>query len=144
MPMTTENGEPRSSELPSTVRRSGRKARRTFAKAHDAAMAQYGDEERAYRVAYAALKHTHEKVGDRWERKEKGRRGPSDAKAEAGRGRSDDAPSAGGVDTHASVAHLRDVARRLDVPGRSTMSKDELVDAIRRANDRATADARDG
>ena len=35
-----------------------------------------------------------------------------------------------------------DVARRLDVPGRSTMSKDELVDAIQKANDRKTAEAR--
>jgi hypothetical protein len=34
------------------------------------------------------------------------------------------------------------VAKRLDVPGRSRMSKDELVDAIQKANDRATAKAR--
>lgn len=144
MPMTSKNGRPRPSELPSTVRRSGRKAQRTFAKAHDSAMEQYGDEERAYRVAYAALKHTHEKVGDRWERKEKGRRGPSDARAAAGHEEAGGRPTAGGVDANASVAHLRDVARRLDVPGRSSMSKDELVDAIRRANDRATAQAREG
>jgi hypothetical protein len=35
-----------------------------------------------------------------------------------------------------------DVAKRLDVHGRSTMSKDELVDAIQKANDRKTAEAR--
>jgi hypothetical protein len=35
-----------------------------------------------------------------------------------------------------------DVAKRLDVPGRSSMTKDELVDAIQRANDRKTAEAR--
>jgi hypothetical protein len=35
-----------------------------------------------------------------------------------------------------------DLARRLDVPGRSRMSKDELVDAIQKANDRKTAQAR--
>ena len=35
-----------------------------------------------------------------------------------------------------------DVARRLDVSGRSTMSKDELVDAIQKTNDRKTAEAR--
>jgi hypothetical protein len=35
-----------------------------------------------------------------------------------------------------------DVARRLDVRGRSTMTKGQLVDAIRRANDRETARAR--
>jgi hypothetical protein len=34
------------------------------------------------------------------------------------------------------------VARELDVPGRSTMTKDELVDAIGKANDRASAKAR--
>ena len=35
-----------------------------------------------------------------------------------------------------------DVAKRLDVPGRSSMTKDELVDAIQQANDRKTAQAR--
>jgi hypothetical protein len=35
-----------------------------------------------------------------------------------------------------------DVARRLDVRGRSTMTKDQLVDAIEKANSRATAQAR--
>ena len=35
-----------------------------------------------------------------------------------------------------------DAANRLDVSGRSTMSKDELVDAIQKANDRKTAEAR--
>jgi hypothetical protein len=46
------------------------------------------------------------------------------------------------VDAHASKAHLMDLARRLDVPGRSTMTKDELAHAIAAANDRATAAAR--
>ena len=45
-----------------------------------------------------------------------------------------------GVD--ATTEHLMDVARRLDVPGRSKMSKDELVDAIQKANDRETRKAR--
>ncbi len=36
-----------------------------------------------------------------------------------------------------------DLARRLDVPGRSSMSKDELVDAIQKANDKATREARE-
>jgi hypothetical protein len=30
----------------------------------------------------------------------------------------------------------------VDVPGRSSMTKDELVDAIQQANDRKTAEAR--
>src|SRR5918998_400891 len=48
----------------------------------------------------------------------------------------------GGVDANATREHLMDVAKRLDVSGRSRMSKDELVDAIQKANDRATAEAR--
>jgi hypothetical protein len=35
-----------------------------------------------------------------------------------------------------------DVAKRLDVPGRSSMTKDELVDAIGKANAKATRKAR--
>ena len=64
MPKTKRSGEPREEELPSTLQRSDDKAKRTFAKAHDAAADQYGDAERAHRVAFSALKHTHEKVGD--------------------------------------------------------------------------------
>lgn len=142
MPKMTKKGEPKKSELPSTVRRSGKKARRTFAKAHDAALSEYGDEERAHRVAYAALKHTHEKVGDRWERKDKGRKGPSDARAEAGVKDAGDRASAGGVDANATVAHLRDVAKRLEIRGRSRMTKKELVTAIQKENDRRTARSR--
>ncbi|HMB07552.1 MAG TPA: Rho termination factor N-terminal domain-containing protein [Isosphaeraceae bacterium] len=40
------------------------------------------------------------------------------------------------------MAHLRDVARRLDISGRSTMDRDELVEAIKKANRRQTAKAR--
>ena len=36
-----------------------------------------------------------------------------------------------------------DVAKRLDISGRSKMSKDELVDAIQKANDRETRKARE-
>ena len=138
MPKTTKSGEPKQSELPSTLRHSGAKAQRTFAEAHDAALAEYGDEERAHRVAYAALKHTHEKVGDRWEPKRGS--GPSDAQAAGGR--DTNRPTAGGVDANATKKHLMDVARRLDVKGRSTMTKNELVKAIRTANDRASAQNR--
>jgi hypothetical protein len=31
-----------------------------------------------------------------------------------------------------------DIAKRLEIKGRSSMTKDELVDAIQRANDRET------
>ncbi len=138
MPKTTRSGDARKSELPSTLQRSDAKAQRTFAKAHDAAEEQYGDEERAYRVAFSALKHTHEKVGDHWEPKD--HKGPSDDRAAGGR--DTPAPTAGGVDANASKKHLYDLARRLDVAGRSTMSKDELVEAIGKENDRRTRAAR--
>ncbi len=80
MPKTTRDGDAKQSEIPSTLQRSDEKAQRTFAKAYDAAMEQYGSEERARRVAFAALKHTHEKIGDHWEPKDEP--GPSDDRAE--------------------------------------------------------------
>lgn len=137
---TTEQGKAKDAELPGTLQRSDAKAKETFARAHDAAAEQYGDEGAAHRVAFAAVKHTHEKVGDHWEPKEGGRKGPSDAQAEGGVGTHRE--TAGGVDANATKAHLQQVARRLDVRGRSRMTKDELVEAIRRANDRASAKAR--
>jgi cation transport regulator ChaB len=133
MPKTTKGGKPKKSELPSTLQRSNDKAQRTFAKAHDAAADQYGSEERAHRVAYSAVKHSFEKVGDHWEPKKK--RGPSDQLAEGG-GPQNSGQSAEGVDANASKKHLLDIARRLDVRGRSTMSKPELVDAIKKHNRR--------
>jgi cation transport regulator ChaB len=133
MPKTTRTGKPRAEELPATLKRSPAKAQRTFAKAHDAAAEQYGEGERAHRTAFAAVKRGFEKVGDHWERKD--RKGPSDEAAET-RGRG--GRTAGGVDANASKSHLYDVAKRLDVPGRSSMSKDELVEAIQKANARET------
>jgi len=136
MPKTTRSGKPKQDELPSTLRRSPAKAQRTFAKTYDSAVDTYdGDESRAARTAYAAVKHSYEKVGDHWESKDE--KGPSDA---GGRGRRDD--TRGGVDAKASKKHLYELAQRLDVPGRSAMSKQELVDAIDAANQRATAQAR--
>ena len=58
MPKTTRDGQAKQSELPDTLKRSPAKAQRTFAKAHDAAVEQYGEGERAHRTAMAALKHT--------------------------------------------------------------------------------------
>jgi cation transport regulator ChaB len=141
VPKTTKSGKAKKDELPSTLQRSDAKAQRTFAKAHDSAADSYdGDERRANQVAWAAVKHTHEKVGDHWEPKEGGRKGPSDAQAKGGRNTNRE--TKGGVDANASKKHLMDVAKRLDVSGRSRMTKDELVDAIQKANDRTTAKAR--
>jgi cation transport regulator ChaB len=119
-------------ELPSTLERSSQEAQRTWIKAHDSAVDQYGEGERAHRVAYGALKHTHEKVGDHWERKEGGRKGPSDPRS--ARPRQQGGRSGEGVDEQATKEHLYDLARRLDINGRSRMSKSELLDAIRKAN----------
>ena len=138
MPKTTKGGKPKQDELPSTLQRSPAKAQRTFAKAHDSAAAEYGEGERAHRVAFSALKHSYEKVGDHWE--EKGTKGPSDAQAKGGV--RTNRKTAGGVDAEASKAHLYDVAKRLHVRGRSTMSKPQLVEAIQKANDRESRKAR--
>ncbi|OLT54642.1 ChaB family protein [Cellulosimicrobium sp. CUA-896] len=139
MPKTNRSGDAKESEIPSTLQRSDEKAQRTFAKAYDSAMDEYGEAERAARVAYSALKHTHEKVGDHWEPKDES--GPSDERAKGG-GPDASGKSAGGVDANASKEHLMDVARKLDVHGRSSMNKDELVEAIQRANDKETREAR--
>jgi hypothetical protein len=141
VPKTSRSGKAKDEELPSTVQRSDDKAKRTFAKAHDSAAESYGEGRRAHQTAYAALKHTHEKVGDHWEPMEGGRKGPSDAQAAGGR--DTDRETKGGVDANATKKHLMDVAKRLDVPGRSKMDKGELVDAIQKANDRETARARE-
>ena len=139
MPKTTKSGAAKKSELPSTLQKSNAKAQRTFAKAHDSAVKEYGEGQRAHRVAYAALKHSFEKVGDHWE--PKGRRGPSDQRARSG-GPNAKGKTAEGVDANASKQHLMDIARRLDISGRSTMSKDELVSAIKRANRRERASSK--
>ncbi|MFH5231732.1 ChaB family protein [Antrihabitans spumae] len=136
MAKTAKSGKAKKSELPGTLRRSSDKAQRTFAKAHDSAVKEYGEGEQAHRVAFAALKHTYEKIGDHWEKKAK--RGPSDERAESG-GPNAKGETAEGVDANATKEHLRGVAKRLDIKGRSTMKKAELVTAIKEANRRASA-----
>jgi hypothetical protein len=121
------------------LRRSPKKAQETWIKTHDSAVETYGEGQRAHRTAFAALKHSFEKVGDHWE--PKGRKGPSDAQAARG-GPSQARPTAGGVDANAPKEHLYEVASKLNIRGRSRMSKNELVDAIMKANNRQTAAAR--
>ena len=140
MPKTTKSGSAKPSELPSTLRRSPKKAQRTFAKAHDSAAGEYGDEKRANQVAWAAVKHSFEKVGDHWEKKAGGRKGPSDAQAAGGR--NTNRPTKGGVDANATKGHLLKLAKKLNISGRSTMKKNQLGDAIQKANNKKTADAR--
>lgn len=114
---------PAKDELPSTLQRSSAKAQRTWSKAHDSAVETYGEGERAHRTAFSALKHSFEKVGDKWE--PKAEKGPSDPQG------AKDGKTYGGVDV---VGHSRDElyqrARKLGVKGASRMKKAELAEAI--------------
>jgi cation transport regulator ChaB len=141
MPKMAHGGQAKPSELPSTLQRSPAKAQRTYAKAHDSAAEEYGEGRRAHQTAYGALKHSFEKVGDHWEPKTT--KGPSDEQsARGGAGSSKRYASAEGVDANASKSHLLDLARRLDIHGRSSMNKDELVVAIMKANRRESSASR--
>ena len=129
-------------DLPSTIARSPKKVQRTYAETLDSAHEQYDSEERAHRTAFAAVKHIAEKRGDHWELKDS--KGPSDpqaarsgAAARRGGGR-----SYGGVDASKPKQELYEQAKAAGIEGRSSMSKDELADALRKHNDRETARAR--
>lgn len=118
-------------QLPRTLQRSPEKAQRTYMETLESAEAQYGKGEKASRTAYAALKHSFEKVGDHWEAKKQP--GPSDSRSKMstadkrlGKGR-----TFGGVDVEGhSRSELLARARDLDIRGRSAMSKEELAEAI--------------
>jgi cation transport regulator ChaB len=129
---------PAKKDLPATLQRSPRKAQEIWSDTHDSAVQTYGEGERAHRTAFSSLKHSYEKVGDHWE--EKDEKGPSDAQAaRSGKAARKARPTAGGVDANATKAHLMEIAKRLDVRGRSSMTKDELVEAIGKANNRESA-----
>ena len=131
----------RRDDIPSTVQRSPEKAQRTFAKTLESAEEQYGEGERARRTAFDSLKHGFEKVADHWEPKE--HKGPSDDQAaKGGAAARPGGRTAGGVDANASKRHLYDLAKRLGVEGRPSMTKEQLVEAIDRANRRETRRAR--
>lgn len=121
--------------MPSTVQRSPKQAQRTWAKTYDSAVEQYGHGRRAAQTAMASLKRGFQKVGDHWEPKDG--TGPSDRQAERSH-RQRPTSTAGGVDANASKQELLDVAKRLEISGRTRMNKPELVDAIQAANRRAT------
>lgn len=96
--------------IPKTILRSDEHAQHIWKKAHDSAVETYGEDGRAHRVAYAALKHEYEKKGDRWVKKAHAQ--PSDPQAARGpktHPKSTDeprAPTAGG-----KVAHSEREAR---------------------------------
>jgi cation transport regulator ChaB len=131
MPKMTSQNKAKQSELPDTLKRSPAKAQRTFAKAHDAAVEQYGEGERAHRTAYAALKRSYERVDDRWQPKRQ--KGPSDprSKKTTAQKRRGEGETYGGVDAEGNTKReLYDRAKRFGVEGRSKMSKRELARAI--------------
>ena len=123
---------PAKDEMPATLQRSPAKARRTWAKAHDSAVESYGEGERAHRTAFAALKHSFEKVGDRWQPKKQ--KGPSDPQAaKSGRKARKGGKTFGGVDVLGNTKQkLYERAKGLGIKGRSSMSKEELAEAIAR------------
>ncbi|MDP9384362.1 MAG: ChaB family protein [Actinomycetota bacterium] len=120
-------------DLPGTLKRSPAKARRTYAATLESAEETYDDTARAHRTAWAAVKHSYEKVGDHWEPKDE--RGPSDPQAaRGGRAAADDPRETfGGVNVNGNTkAELYERAKAAGIPNRSTMTKEELARAIAR------------
>ncbi len=128
--------------LPSTLQRSPKKAQDTYEATLASAEKSYnGDEARAHRAAWSAVKHSFEKVGDRWEPKDE--RGPSDPRSEEG-GPNASGPSYGGVDVEGkSKRELLERAGEAGAHVTTRMTKAELAHAIETANDRATRAARE-
>ena len=130
-------------DLPGTLQRSPRKVQRAYAETLDSAEDQYdGNEERAHRTAWSSVKHIAEKKGDHWELKDE--MGPSDAQDEQSGRAARDHPreTAGGINANKTKDELLDDARAAGIEGRSKMSKDELVDALKKHSERETARAR--
>ena len=118
-------------DIPSTLKRSPKKAQRTYKKTHDRAVEQYGEGERAHRTAFASLKRGYQKKGDRWvPKKEPGPSDPRSAQKSTAAKRAGRGETFGGVDYGSSKKELYDRAKKLDVAGRSTMTKRELARAI--------------
>jgi cation transport regulator ChaB len=122
---------PARDDMPSTIARSDEKAQRTWKETHDSAVEQYGEGERAHRTAFASLKHTYEKEGDRWVPKDE--KGASDPRSEmstedarAGKGE-----TYGGIDYYGHTKkEFEQRAKRLGITGYSRMRKAELVKKI--------------
>jgi cation transport regulator ChaB len=120
-------------DLPGTLERSPKKVRDTYEKTLDSAHEQYDSEQRAHRTAWSAVKHIAEKDGDHWELKDEP--GPSDPQsAQSGReARDNPKQTYGGVDVEGNTKdELYERAKKLDIDGRSSMSKEELAEAIAR------------
>jgi len=118
-------------DVPDTIERSPKKVQDTYEKTLDSAHEQYSSEERAHRTAWAAVKHVAEKKGDHWELKDEP--GPSDPQSKQSGRQARDHPKAtyGGVDVEGNTKdELYERAKRLEIPRRSNMTKEELAEAI--------------
>ena len=118
-------------DVPDTIERSPKKVQDTYEKTLDSAHEQYDSEERAHRTAWAAVKHVAEKKGDHWELKDEP--GPSDPQSKQSGRQARDHPKAtyGGVDVEGTTKdELYERAKKLDIEGRSNMTKEELAAAI--------------
>ncbi len=116
-------------EMPETIERSDEHAQDIWAETHDSAVETYGEGEAAHRVAFASLKHSYEKEGDRWVPKDE--KGPSDPQAARGphtRKKSTDrdtAPTAGGkvAKTYPEARAKAKEAKREDAAARRVRAK---------------------
>lgn len=118
-------------DMPRTLLRSSEKAQRTYAETLKNAEQTYGPGERARRTAYASLKHSFEKVNDRWEAKDHPGSSDHPAVQPGAQVSADRRDSRGGVDDLGhSRAALLERAKRLDIRGRSTMNKEALAQAL--------------
>lgn len=127
--------------IPSTLKRSPKKAQSTYEKTLESAEETYdGNEQRAHRAAWSSVKHSFEKKGDHWE--PKGSRGPSDERAKSG-GKHAKGESMRGVDIEGkSKDELQKEARKMGVHVTTHMTKKELGREISRANTRETRKSR--
>ena len=121
-------------DIPSTLKRSAPKIRRTYAETLDSAEEQYsGDEARAHRTAWGSVKNVAEKVGDHWELKDE--TGPSDerSKKSTAAKRRGEGETFGGVDVEGNTRdQLLDRAKKAGIKGRSRMTKAELGRQLQR------------
>jgi hypothetical protein len=120
-------------KIPGTLDRSDDKIERTYRETLSSAEAEYGDEARAHRTAWASVKNIAEKRGDHWELKEEP--GPSDPRSTktteekaAGEGE-----TYGGVDVVGNTREeLMQRAKDAGIHGYSDMNKAELARQLQR------------
>ena len=139
MPANKKNAD--FAPLPSTLERSPKHAQDIYEKTLESAEATYkGDEARAHRAAWGAVKHSFEKIEDHWEPKDQP--GPSDPRSRSA-GPHPAGASYGGVEMLSrSKQQLVELAHERGIKTSAKMTKSDLAQAIEAANDRATRKAR--